>query len=195
MLIMWKNRCLKLFISISPLPFKEKEQEDEAMLKNYIKIAWRNIIKHRFHSAVNVFGLSIGIAFTLLIGAYVWNELQVNRHLKNADNQYIIESKWKDPNMGYEIATLGPLAKELKAQYPTLVANYYRFDGVTSNISRGDKHFREGLQIGDTTLLKMYGFPLLHGNVSTAFNDPFSVVITEERQLNFLVKQMLQVRH
>lgn len=151
------------------------------MLKSYIKVAWRNIIKNCLHSAINIAGLSIGIAFSLLMGAYVWNELQVNNHLKNADNQYIIQSKWKDPNMGYEIATLGPLAKELKEQYPTLVANYYRFDGITSNVSKGDKHFREGLQICDTTMLNMYGFSLLHGNAKTAFNNPFSVVITNEK--------------
>src|SRR5688500_13978312 len=144
------------------------------MIKNYIKIAWRNIIKHRFHSAINVFGLSIGIAFTLLIGAYVWSELKVNHDLKNADNQYIIQSKWKDPNMGYEIATLGPLAKTLKEQYPILIANYYRFDGITSTVSKGDKHFREGLQVCDTTMLRMYGFPLVDGDANTAFNDPFS---------------------
>ena len=71
------------------------------MLKNYFKIAWRNIIKNRFYSAVNIIGLSAGIAFALLIAGYVWNELQVNKNLKNADRQYIIQSKWKDPNQGY----------------------------------------------------------------------------------------------
>ena len=113
------------------------------MLKNYFKIAWRNIIKSRFYSAVNIIGLSVGIAFTLLIGAYVWSQLQVNKNLKNADRQYIIQSKWKDPNEGFPLATLGPLAKALKENYPDLVANYYRFDGITSNVSKGDKSFRE----------------------------------------------------
>ncbi len=158
------------------------------MLKNYFKIAWRNILKNRFHAVINVSGLSIGIAFSLLIGAYVWGELQVNKHLKNADNQYIIQSKWKDPNMGYEMATLGPLAKELKEQYPALVANYYRFDGITSSVSKGDKHFRESLQICDTTMLNMYGFPLLYGDPKTAFKEPFSIVITEEKANKFFGK-------
>ncbi len=90
------------------------------MLKNYIKIAWRNIVKHRFHSFVNIIGLSTGIAFTLLIGAYMWNEIRVNKDLKNADRQYIIQSKWKDVNEGYELSTLGPLAKALRDNYPGL---------------------------------------------------------------------------
>src|SRR4051812_43484693 len=100
------------------------------MFKNYIKIGWRNLRKNIFHSFVNVFGLSLGLAFTLLIAAYVWNELSVNKDLKNADRQCIILSKWMDPNMGYEIATLGPLAKSLKEEYPSLIANYYRYDAI-----------------------------------------------------------------
>jgi ABC-type antimicrobial peptide transport system permease subunit len=130
-------------------------------------------------SLINIFGLSIGIAFTLLIGAYVWSELQINRDFKNTDNQYIILSKWKDPNMGFEIGTIAQLPKTLKEVYPNLVANYYHWDAVTSNVSKGDKHFRESIQVGDSTLLSMYGFGLLHGDVQTALNDPFSAVVTE----------------
>ena len=129
---------------------------------------------------MNIFGLSMGISFAFLVGGYVWNELQVNKHLKNADNQYILQSKWKDPNMGLEITTLGPLAKVLKEQYPNLVANYYRFDAVTSNISRGDKAFRENIQLSDSTLLTMYGLNLMQGDERTALNDPYTMVVTDE---------------
>lgn len=158
------------------------------MLRNYFKIAWRNIIKSRFYSAVNIIGLAAGIAFTLIIGAYVWSELQVNNNLKDADNQYILQSKWKDPNLGIELTTLGPLAKELKERYPDLVANYYRWDGVTSNVSKGDKAFREGIQICDSTMLRMYGFTLLYGNPVTAFEGPYSVVITAEKAIKYFGK-------
>jgi ABC-type antimicrobial peptide transport system permease subunit len=158
------------------------------MLRSYIKIAWRNIRKNGFHSFINVFGLSIGLAFTLLIAAYVWSELRVNKDLKNADRQYIILSKWKDPNMGYEIGTLAPLARTLKEQYPSLIANYYRFDGITSNVSKGENAFREGIQIGDSSLLNMYGFNLIYGDKRTALNEPFSVVLTENRALKYFGK-------
>src|SRR5882724_6388759 len=109
------------------------------MLKTYFKIAWRTIVKSRFYSSVNIIGLSTGIAFTLLIGAYAWSEWRVNSNLKNADRQYIIQSKWTDPNMGYPLCTLGYLARALREQYPNLVANYYRWDGTSTNISKGDK--------------------------------------------------------
>jgi len=155
------------------------------MLKSYFKIAWRNLWRNKVFSIINIFGLSIGIAFSLLIGAYVWGELQVNHQLRDADNQYIIQSKWKDPNMGFELASAAELPKALKENYPGLVANYYRFDGMTTNVSKGDMHFRESIQLGDSTMLSMYGFKLLQGNAKTALNDPFSVVITGKMALKY----------
>ncbi len=80
------------------------------MLKNYFKIAWRNLWKNKGFAAINILGLSVGLAFTMLIAGYVWNELRVNTELKNPDRQYILQSNWKDPNMGIELTTLGPLA-------------------------------------------------------------------------------------
>ncbi|MBB1284245.1 ABC transporter permease [Flavisolibacter sp. BT320] len=155
------------------------------MLKNYFVIACRHLLKSRSYTAINILGLSIGIGFTLLIAGYVWRELQVNRQLRNVDQQYIIQSRWKDPNMGMDLTTVGPLAKSLKESYPHLVANYYRWDGITSTVSKGDRIFREGLQIGDSTLLSMFGFQLLHGDVKTALKEPFSVVITEDRAVKY----------
>ncbi len=158
------------------------------MLNNYLKIAWRNIVNSRFYSLVNIVGLSAGLAFTLIIGAYIWSELQVNKHLKNADRQYIIQSKWKHPNQGVELTTPGPLAKQLKENYPDLVANYHRWDGIGSNVSKGNKSFREGLQICDSTMLDIYGFRLLHGNAATAFENPYTLIISAGKAIKYFGK-------
>ena len=80
------------------------------------------------------------------------------------------------------------MAEILKEDYPHLVKNYYRWDGITSIVSNSDTNFREGIQLGDESFLTMYGFNLLHGNVKTAFNDPFSVVITSEKAIKFFGK-------
>ncbi len=158
------------------------------MFSNYIKVAWRNITRHRVYSAVNVIGLFAGISFALLIGAYIWSELRVNRQLRNANRQFILTTVSTDPNVGYELATFAPLAKRLKDDYPALVENYYRYDGITSVISKGEKHFREGLQVGDSTMLKMFGFEKLHGDINTALNEPYSVVITEDKAIKYFGK-------
>ena len=155
------------------------------MFANYYKTAVRNIARSKFHAVINIVGLSTGIAFSLLIAAYCWSEKQVNHQLRNADRQYFLESHWKDPNMGLAITTAGQLAPALKAGHPELVANYYRWDGITSTVSRGNAHFRESIQLGDSTLLQVYGFPLLYGDAATALNNPFSVVISEEKAIKF----------
>jgi len=85
-------------------------------------------LKKKVFSFINITGLAIGIAFTLLIGSYVWQEVQVNSQLRNIDNQYIVLSKWKDPNMGPELNSIAELSRELKYEYPALVVNYYNSD-------------------------------------------------------------------
>ena len=158
------------------------------MLNNYFKIAWRNLIKRRFFALVSILGLSVGMTFTFLIASFVWGELKVNENLKNADRQFLLQSKWKKEEMGTEIATLGPIGKTLKEEYPDLIANYYRYDGITVAVSNGDKHFREEIQAGDSTLLTMFGFPLLQGNAATALQQPNSIVITEEKAFKYFGK-------
>src|SRR5258708_36373184 len=105
------------------------------MLANYYKTAVRNISRSRFHAIINIVGLSVGIAFTLLIAAFCWSESRVNHQLKNADRQYFLRSVWKDKSQGLDFTTLGGLARALKENYPSLVANYYRWDGITSAVS------------------------------------------------------------
>jgi ABC-type antimicrobial peptide transport system permease subunit len=158
------------------------------MLQNYFKIAWRNLWKNKFFSIVNIFGLAVGIAFTLLIGAYVWGELQVNHQLNDADNQYIILNKWKDPNLGNEIGGIAELPKAMAENYPGLVRNYYHADLATTIVAKGETHYRESIQTGDSTFLHIYGFKLLYGDAKTALNDPFSVVITQRAALKYFGK-------
>jgi putative ABC transport system permease protein len=155
------------------------------MFKNYFKIAWRSLLKHKTFSFINVFGLSAGIAFVFLIGAYVWGELRVNSSIHHNDRIYMLQSHWKKPDMGLEFTTPAPLAKALKENFPDLVADYYHHDGISSIVSKGNKHFREGLQPGDASLLTMTGFPLLHGDARTALNNPNSVVITAAKALKY----------
>jgi putative ABC transport system permease protein len=160
-----------------------------SMIKNYFKTAWRNIIKHRFYSIVNIVGLVAGITFTLLIGAYVWSEFQVNKKLNNAERQYFLQSEWKGEDIHYAVTTLAPIAKRLKDDYPNLVANYYRWDGITSGASKGDRAFREGIQLGDSTMLTMYGFELQEGSAATALKEPYSAVITSATAIKYFGKK------
>jgi len=155
------------------------------LIRNYYSSAVRHITRDRFFAGLNIIGLSIGIAFFLLIGAFAWSEWRVNRDLRHADRQYFLESVWRDPNMGPSITTLGPLAPALKANYPSLVANYFRWDGIDCNVTIDDRHFRESVGVADSTMLDMYGFRMVQGDPHTALNDPFTIVITASKALKY----------
>ena len=150
------------------------------MLKNFILVALRQFSRHKMFSALNVFCLATGISFCLLIGQYILHENSVNRNLRNSDRQFFLTSDWKIKNTGPEITGIGALPKALKISYPGLVANYYRFNPVTNVVSAGDRHFREDVAIGDTSLVTQYGYPLLYGDPGHAFINNSSAVITEE---------------
>ena len=153
------------------------------MFKSYFKIAVRHLLRHKLFSAINIFCLAIGIAFCLVIGIYVLNQYNINAPLRNVERQYIIKSHWAVKEMGLEITTFGPLAKTLRDEYPSLVANYYRYNPVTNVVSAGDKFFKENIAIGDTSFISMYGFHVLHGNQQRPFPDNSSAVITETMAL------------
>ena len=149
------------------------------MLKNYFTIAVRHLLRHKFFSAINILCLAIGITFSLIIGIYVLGQYNINASLKNVNNQYIVKSNWKVKEMGLDITTFGPLPKTLKEEYPSVIANYYRYNPVTNVVSAGDKYFKEDIAIGDTNFIAMYGFPVLYGNRQHPFTDNNSAVITE----------------
>jgi putative ABC transport system permease protein len=158
------------------------------MIKNYFLVAWRNIVKNRFFAMVNIWGLSIGITFVLLIGAYTWGELQVNRFVKNNDRIFLLKSKWANPETGVEFATLGPLTKALQDNYPTLVEKAYSHDGITTVVSVGDKHYREGMHPGDSTFFDVFNFPVAYGDPRTAMDKPNAVILTEKKAKLFFGK-------
>lgn len=149
------------------------------MLKNYITVALRHLAKHKLFSIINILCIAIGTTFSLLIGVYILQQKSINHNLNNIDRQYVIRSTWKAKNMGMVETTMGPLAKSLKDQFPNLVANYFRINPLTNVISSGDKHFKENIALCDTSLVSMYGFPLLAGNKNNAFNNNSGAVITE----------------
>jgi len=159
------------------------------MLHNYFKTGWRYLSKHKLFSFIHVFCLTVGITFTMVVGVYVLNQYNINRSLRNVEDQYIVKSKWKTEGLGLDVTTLGPLAKTLREEYPSLVADYYRYNPVKNVVSAGDKHFVEDIAIGDTSFIRMYGFPVTYGNADRPFTSNHSAVITESMALKLFGKK------
>lgn len=149
------------------------------------KIAWRNIGKKKVQNLINLIGLICSITFLLLVGAYIWDVYQVNSNIKNIDRQFLLQSKYKKEGFGIDLTTLGALPKALQDNYPDLIDNYYRLDGLTGIVANGAIIHEEGMSLGDPSLLTMFGFELLAGDANTALNSPFSVVISDKAALKY----------
>ena len=150
-----------------------------SMFKNYIIIGTRHFARHKLFAIINMLCLAIGITFSMVIGMYVFTQRDINSHLGDVDNQYMLKSIFKQKDLGLDITTISPLAKAAKEAYPSLVKNYYRYNPVSNVVSAGDKHFKENVAIGDTTLVSMYNFPVLYGDTHHAFASINSAVITK----------------
>ncbi len=158
------------------------------MLKNYLKIAIRNIFKNKVYSFINIAGLSIGITASILILLWVTDELNFNSFQKNINNIYVIPQTQHYQTIGDFTVMVTPpaLLPALKSERPEIkYATRYAFFSAKHLISYGEKNFKQALNYADPDFFKMFSFDFIKGDKNTALNDPHSVVITEEMALKY----------
>lgn len=150
------------------------------MLRNYFLIAWRTLLQNKTLSFINIFGLSVGMAFALLVGLWVKHETSFDRFNENAERIAIVRKNTLFNNeKGTQVATPLPLHDELKNNYPEIIRATRMDWGNAHGIMVGDnKLSKRGLYV-DPDFLKMFSYPLVHGNIETALKDPASVVLTQ----------------
>ncbi len=149
------------------------------MLKNYFKIAVRNLLRQKVFSAINIFGLALGIACCILIALFVEHEWSFDKFHRHKDRLYrAIEVERK---VGGEENVMAfqplPLAPALETEFPEVEHAARVFTGG-GTVSYGEKSFAEDFVFTDPAFFEMFDFPLLRGNPATALADPKSVVIT-----------------
>jgi len=155
------------------------------MIKNYFKIAWRNLIRNRVSSIINISGLAIGLACVLLIGMYVKDELSYDRFFKDADRIYRVNTHEK---MGDDEFTAGhtppPVGAALVNNFPD-VESYTRIfrpgDEIIHFVNNGQRNSltEKNILSVDSNFLQFFNYPLLEGDKATCLNGPNSVVLTE----------------
>lgn len=151
------------------------------MIKNYFKIAIRSLWRNKGFSAINIFGLAIGMTSALLIFLWVQNELSVDRFHKKADRIYLMYNRDKDAE-GKMFAwpnTPKILAPTLQKDYPE-VESTTRFNNITFLLTAGEKRINERGAFVDTSFLNIFSFPLLEGNAANALKGSYSIVLTEK---------------
>jgi putative ABC transport system permease protein len=151
------------------------------MFKNYLKIAWRNLRKHKVYSAINIIGLATGLAACIVIFLFVFYEKSFDGfHTKNI---YRLNEVQKFPGMmaSQKVAlSMFPMGPTLRAEFPE-ITNFTRVRWNNQyQMTYGEKreYFSQTLFV-DTTFLQIFDFPLLKGNRATALQNPNSALLTE----------------
>ena len=152
-----------------------------AMFRNYLKVAARNAVKHKFYATINVLGLAIGMTCCLLIFLYVSQELSYDSFHTKSDRIYRLVTDIKTPTETLNIGeTSTPMAAYMKSDFPE-VEDMVRIDNAQFLLQKDDQTFQEDEAItADSTFFKVFSFTLLRGNPQTALKDPFSLVLTED---------------
>jgi putative ABC transport system permease protein len=152
------------------------------MIKNYIKTAFRNLLKNKGFTAINVLGLALGLATCLLIVFYVFDELSYDKYNENASRIYRINTDIKFAgNESSSADAPAPAAATLKADFPEIeqVARF-RVQGG-NQVKKGTQNIQENAMVfADPTIFDLFTLPMIYGDPKTALKNPHTVVISEK---------------
>jgi putative ABC transport system permease protein len=151
------------------------------MLRNYLKIAWRNLLKNKTFSFINIIGLALSMSVCLLIIAIIADQKSYDQFHKNKARIYRILTTGKGTNQMNDMASSAmPLADELRKNHTGIEASATLLRGIGGNIVFNDKIASGGGYFADGNLFKIMDFKLIQGNPQTALEQPRSLVISEE---------------
>ncbi len=159
------------------------------MIKNYLKIAWRNIRKQKFYSFINILGLTIGLTCCFLIFMYVRFELSYDAYHKNKDRIYRVVTDVKTPTELIEGAiTSAPMGPNIQADFPEVVSAV-RINPITTQVDIGNAKYQEDkLILADSAFFNMFSYRLIRGNAKDVLREPFSIVLTESKAKTYFGK-------
>src|SRR6478609_6394317 len=160
------------------------------MIKNYFKIAWRNVMKSKVFSFINIIGLSVGLTCCMMITLYILNETSYDDYQKNADNIYQLGTEFIGlGNFKKMPSTPAAMGETMKAVLPdieqtTRLVPLYSEDKtlLQYNEKNGEtKSFYETRGfLADSTFFRMFTYNFIEGNATTALSNPNTIVLSEE---------------
>ena len=161
------------------------------MLINYFKIAWRTIKKNKLFSAINILGLSIGIALCFMIMLYVQDELSYDRFNKNADHiaRIIFNANINGGKIS-ESVVMAPVAATLKKDFPEVRDAARLVRAGAQKVNYADKVFKDDeLAVVDPSFFSIFTLPITEGDAKTALLQPHSIVITRKTADKYFGKE------
>lgn len=152
------------------------------MLRNYLKIAWRNLSRHKFYSFLNVFGLSLGLASCLLISLYVIDEIGYDESFSNSDRIFRVNADIRFGGADMKLAVSpDPLAFTLRKDYPQIqqVARLRDIGSQLVHRSNSIQNLREDrIFFADSTFFEVFSLPLIAGDPRKVLVEPNTAVIS-----------------
>jgi len=153
------------------------------MIKNYLKVAIRNLIKHKGYAFINILGLAVGIAASVLIFLYILNEMSYDAFHEKADRTYRLTADWsnKGDSRIHQLGTPFILAKTIRENYPQVEAITQLSGPLGDVIVRyRDIAFKEtDVFCAEPSFFDVFSFPLLEGNPETSLEDTNKLIITQ----------------
>lgn len=152
------------------------------MLFNYIKIAFRSLLKFKGYAAINLLGLALGLAVGVLIMLYVFDEMSYDKFHANKDRIYRVESQFNKIASGENEAmatNAWPVGVTLKKDFPEVESVVYAKSGSMLVLNHNDKKLKQKIHFVSPEFLSMFSFPLVKGNSDKALTEPYTAVITE----------------
>ena len=154
-----------------------------AMIRNYLKIALRNLANHKVYSVINIGGLALGIAVSLLILLFVVHERTYDRFHAHANQIFRVYNRMRFGEQDIQTdrlsARFGPAVQEANAGVLDVVRIGSTQGRVVIKTSPDRKFFEDKFIMADPSFLRIFSFPLLDGSVATALTQPMTVLLTE----------------
>ncbi len=155
------------------------------MFRNYLKTAFRNLVRYKIYSAINIIGLAVGLAACMLIVLYVGHESSYDRFHKNADRIFWLQTRLKIGNDSVYMPFLNYSAGPMVKQRIPSVESFMRLrkddrNTIVQNPEKPAVKFAESkFLFADSNFFNFFSFRLFRGNPLQVLNRPFSLVITQ----------------
>lgn len=159
------------------------------MIKNYLKIAWRNLLKNKGFTFINIVGLSIGVAACILISIYILHEVSYDKQVPNSANVHRMIGKYVEDDrietgIHFSANTASTVLEDFaEVQNSGRIMANGLFYGAGSNEIRIEgksmQHHEKGFAYADQSILDIMGVPMVHGDASTALSEPKTIVISQ----------------
>lgn len=171
----------------TPPQWSHEKLNGNTMFRNHLKIAYRNLVRNKVFSALNILGLATGLAACLLIGFYVLDEWSFDRFHLGADRIYRIneDTRFAGNATAYAQAP-APLAGVLKSNFPIVEESVRLKSAGTVIVKKDNQELREdGVIFADPSVFAVFTLPLLDGNPADALREPNSAVISKTAALKY----------